>query len=196
MTSAYRVCRTAAALGVVLLGAVGCGVPSGGRPHAISRSAVPFGLLDPAPASASAQPNGPALPVYLLHNDHLVAVTRHLNWVNRPAELVRVLFEGPTADESSRGLTTDIPSGTVLLSLDVNGTTATADLSKAFGDLGGSEQVLAVAQVVYTLTASRHIDGVRFTVEGRTVEVPDGSGSLSSRPRTRSDFPGVLAAAR
>jgi spore germination protein GerM len=69
------------------------------------------------------------------------------------------------------------------------GNVATVDVSSEFGTVGGSDQVLAVAQIVYTLTSSRYIDSVRFAINGNPTEVPDGSGSLSGTPRTRKDYP-------
>jgi len=107
---------------------------------------------------------------------------------NVPAEAVRLLLTGPEPAEAAHGLTTDIPSGTRLISLDLTGPVAKVDLSAEFGTVGGSEQVLAVAQIVYTLTASRYIDAVSFAISGKPIEVPDGSGSLSRTPRNRQDY--------
>ena len=107
---------------------------------------------------------------------------------NVPAEAVRALIVGPTSAESARGLATDVPTQTRLVSLDVAGSVATVDLSGEFVNLWGFDQVLAVAQFVYTLTASRYIDAVRFAIDGKHIEVPDASGSLSARPRDRNDY--------
>jgi spore germination protein GerM len=85
-------------------------------------------------------------------------------------------------------LTSDVPSGTRLISLDLSGPVATVDLSSPLGTVGGSDQVLAVAQIVYTLTASRYIDSVRFAINGKAIEVPDSSGSLAKTPRGRADY--------
>ena len=69
-----------------------------------------------------------------------------------------------------------IPSQTRLVSLDVTGTTAIVDLNSAFGDLGGAQQILAVAQIVYTLTETPAITAVRFAINDTPIDVPDGSG--------------------
>lgn len=179
--------RLVAALAVAALTATGCGLPA----HQVTRldpDSVPFGLLNTAPPSVPAQGRGPQATVYLVDGGRLVTVARRVVGENVPAEAARALMEGPTTAESARGLTTDVPTPTHLISLDLTGSVATVDLSSEFGDLGGSDQVLAVAQFVYTLTASPYIDAVRFAIDGKPIEVPDASGSLSAQPRTRSDY--------
>ncbi|HWC34564.1 MAG TPA: GerMN domain-containing protein [Mycobacteriales bacterium] len=173
---------------VVLLGVASCGLPASGKVHRIDSSTVPYGLLASRFATPSAPPTGPHAVVYLVEGHHLVARQRQITGLNVPAEALRSLLAGPTPAESAHGLASDIPAQTHLYSLDLQGTVATVDLSATFGAAGGSQQVLAVAQIVYTATASRYIDAVRFVLNGRPIEVPNGTGSLAPGPRTRADF--------
>jgi spore germination protein GerM len=166
-----------------------CGLPSDGHIERLEPSSVPFGLLAPAESGSPAPPpRGPSTNVYLVRNDRLATATRTVLGENVPAEAVRLLLDGPLPEEAVRGLTTAVPSGTRLISLDLARGVATIDLSPEFGTLGGSEQVLAVAQLVYTLTASKYINAVRFAINGKAVEVPDGSGSLARAARSREDY--------
>ncbi|MGN6088642.1 MAG: GerMN domain-containing protein [Actinomycetes bacterium] len=171
----------------------GCGLPGAQQPTTIAPSAVPFGLLQSEPATATGADAGPRGQVYFLQDGRLRPVTRSIRGVNQPADLVRALLLGPRPRESQDGLTTAIPSQTRLLSLDVNGRTATLDLSKEFGELGGAAQVQAVAQLVYTVTQSNRIDAVRFSVQGKPVEVPDATGSLTLSAVAPSDYPTLPA---
>lgn len=166
----------------------GCGIPTSGVPKPIAAASVPFTLLGTEPVGAQPPSLGPATLVYYVRQDRLAPVTRHIPGSNVPAASVRMILSGPTASEANDGLASDVPARTRLVSLDVTGRVATVDLSKEFGTIGGSDQVLAVAQIVYTVTASRYIDAVSFAINGRRIEVPDGSGSLSVTPRARVDY--------
>jgi spore germination protein GerM len=170
----------------------GCGVPASGHLQRIDPSTVPFNLLSTAPpGTKTPESNGPATAIFFVRDDRLVTAKRHVVAEVAPVAALRSLFVGPTPIEAARGLTTDVPAQTRLISLDLAGPVATVDLSSEFSAVGGSEQVLAVAQIVYTLTASPDISAVQFAIDGETIEVPDGSGSLSDTPRRRGDYPDV-----
>ena len=171
-----------------LLATTACGLPMSGDAHRIDPSTVPYGLLATQPATPSSPQAGPHVDVYLVRGDRLVVRSRQITGLNVPAEALRSLLQGPTPTESAHGLVTDIPAQTRLYSLDLRGKTATVDLSSTFGAAGGSQQVLAIAQIVYTVTSSRYIDAVQFSLAGRPVEVPNGTGSLAPGARTRADF--------
>jgi spore germination protein GerM len=179
---------TGFALLVLVATAAGCGVPVGGSPERIAPSSVPYGLLAPSSTAPPLADTGRAVPIFLVDGDRLVAVTRHVTGTNVPARTLSTLLLGPTPPEIAHGYRSAIPSHTRLISLDVVGKVATVDLTAAFGALGGSDQVLAVAQIVFTLTASPRIHSVQFAIGDTTVEVPDGHGSLDTAPRTREDY--------
>ncbi|HWJ97478.1 MAG TPA: GerMN domain-containing protein, partial [Acidimicrobiales bacterium] len=65
------------------------------------------------------------------------------------------------------------------------------DLSSSFGDIRSGDQILALGQIVYTLTGQPGIGGVRFTVEGEDVTVPLTDGTLSDDPLSRDDFKAI-----
>jgi hypothetical protein len=183
------VTRRIAAAVVVAAMSAGCGLPTADPPERVPARRVPFGLLNADRAAAPLPARGPVALVYLVERGRLVSVARHVFGANVAAQGVRLVLAGPTSDEARQGITTDVPSQTRLISLDLIGRVATVDLSSEFGAVGGSDQVLAVAQIVWTLTSSPAVDAVGFSINGRPVDVPDGSGSLSATPRRRADFP-------
>jgi len=166
-----------------------CGVPTGGDPTRIPASQVPFSLLSPEaptttttiPASAYSVP----VTVYLVASTRqvLVAAGRSVAPPGTLTSVLDALLGGPTAIESDRNITTALPSGVHLLAATVNAGTATVDFNRAFGQISGTQQVLAVAQVVYTVTGQLGPDiGVQFDITGSPTAVPIGSGAQVSGP--------------
>ncbi len=83
-------------------------------------------------------------------------------------QALRGLLAGPTADESRRGLTSQIPDGTRLRSVRRNGGVAIVDLSAHIAQGGDRESISArVVQLVLTATAAPGVTSVRLLVEGR-----------------------------
>ena len=72
---------------------------------------------------------------------------------------------------------------------------ATVDLDAAFGELAGTAQLVALAELVYTATGRPGVGQVVFSLDGQPIEVPRGDGSLTSEPLTRSDYPELAPAA-
>jgi spore germination protein GerM len=166
----------------------GCGLPNDDGPEVIDPSSVPGNLLATGGVPSPTPGRGQVVSVFFARGDRLVSRPRRVTSVNVSADTVRALLIGPTPAETTAGLVTAVPADTRLISLDLSGSVAKVDLGAAFGATGGSQQVLAVAQIVYTLTSSPSISRVSFAIDGRSVEVPDGSGSLSTAPRGRDDY--------
>jgi hypothetical protein len=172
-----------ASLAVVL---AGCGVPTGGVPHAVSRNQVPEGLLSPTHITvpSTTPPNDVPVSIFLLGSDlSLKSVGREVPF---PAVLSRVLSAltaGPTQGEIQRGLGTAIPPGTRVLTAVLHDGVATVNLSTPFGQTSGVAQVQAVSQVVLTVANdTTSATGVVFEVDGHPIDVPVGSGQLEPGP--------------
>jgi spore germination protein GerM len=99
-----------------------------------------------------------------------------------------LLITGPTEAELGAGMRTAISPQTQLHSVAVNGTTAVIDVTSAFVEVAGQEQILALAQVVLTATTVPGITEVRFALEGQPVDVPRADGTLSSGPLSATDY--------
>ncbi|HKY75324.1 MAG TPA: GerMN domain-containing protein [Acidimicrobiia bacterium] len=175
-----------------------CGIPQDKEP-----TTTPGGVVMPAVApSAAAPPGGRAGPspgevdlaVFLVRADHLEKVVRDA----RRDDLTRtltVLLAGPTEAELAAGIRTAISPQTELRSARLDGDTAVVDLSAAFVEVGGQEQILAVAQVVLTATAVPGVGRVRFLLEGQAVEIPRADGTLGSESLGAADYERLLSAA-
>jgi len=176
-----------------------CGVPSSGGPHAIARSGVPFGLLSnkKEPVQEKISPAHPTAPVsiYLLDQGHLAPVAREVHFPaplpSLASEALNALLAGPTLAEAENGYQTAISTGTRLLSVSIAGGVATVNFSSAFGLIVGTDQIPAVAQVVYTVTGIPGISSVVFQISGQpiAVPVPGTSGAQVNGPVGRAQFP-------
>lgn len=80
------------------------------------------------------------------------------------------LLAGPTADESGRGLTTELPASAKLRGVSWERPYAIIDFSRELGELGGTLRVSgAVDQIAYTATEIGGVAGVILKVEGERV---------------------------
>lgn len=150
--------------------------------------------------SAVAPPPAPGVAiVYFLRYDEPAPTRRSVPVGETVAESgLAALLAGPSAAERSLRYSTAIPDDTRLLAYAQEGRTAIVDLS-ALPDAqtdGGTEALLALYQVVYTVTAGGVIDAVRVRVDGR----PYGLGTLTGDsdalepPLTRADLSFVVGA--
>src|SRR5581483_8942546 len=134
---------------------------------------VPFDLLD---RSASTAPATTVVDrttdVYLVDGDHLRAV--HRPATSDPAALVAALVQGPTADEGTTGL-------------------RTAVLGPAFTTVNVDQQILALGQLVFTLTSLPGVNRVRFQLDGETTKVTRADGSTVTGAVSRADYDSLLA---
>lgn len=189
--SRLRTLRPVAAL--LLAAAAGCGVSEEAAPRGIDPEAVPFGLLEPQPpstTSSTAAVPRVAVEVYFVAGDRLKAVSRE---VPAPIVLSTVLDaveSGPGDAEAASGLRNAVPDGAVTRASS-SSSVAHVDLAASFAAVDPAEQLLAIAQIVFTASAIAGVDSVAFSVSGRPAEVPIDGASLVSRPVGRSDYTSV-----
>ena len=168
----------AAGLALVAIALASCGVRPDASPHRlpdVTVTASPGSIARPA-----------AVRVYLVAGGSVVAVRR---LVLAPASVesrLASLLRGPDETETTAGLRT-------ALSIPARGASArdgvaVVDLAALFGDVPRAEHVVAVAQVVLTLTEDPRVTAVRFTVGGRGRAVPLPGGTPADRAVTRSDY--------
>jgi spore germination protein GerM len=74
----------------------------------------------------------------------------------------------------------------------VRGGVATVAVAESFKELSTSEQRLAVAQLVVTLTGRPGVGQVAFTIDDEPVPVPTGDGLIADRAVSRDDFASVV----
>ena len=185
----------AAALTAVLAGA--CSVPGSGDVEVVTRDAVPFGLLDEDQGPPAASPIGAdSLPLFLVADDSgtLVPVERRVEEASVEAVLDE-LAAGPTRAEEALGLRSAIADARFVAGVTVERGTATVDLTDDFAALGGQDQLLAIAQLVLSLTGQPGVGRAAFTLGGDRIEVPRGDGSLTSGSVSRDAYLPLLDAA-
>lgn len=186
---------TGCAAVVMACALAGCGL--GGQRHAvvIPSDAVPSGLL------ASAEPSTPQSTVlvptstmYLVNGTNLVAVHRPRTQTATLQGLITTLLKGPTDPESADGFSTAIDTSPTLLGVSIDSSElATINLSGSFGDIRGTEQVLATAQVVMTAVSFPGVTAVQISLDGVPTAVPLANGTLFSGPLRASDYASLLA---
>lgn len=188
--------RRLAGLALLLVAGAGCGVPTDGEPVALPEAVVPSDLLTNNPVTTTTTvPAGSTtrVRVFLISGgvgaERLVPVDRV---VQAPTTVERVMAQltlDPTRDEKARGLRNAVLPGTVINSVLIESGIAIVDLAEGPISVGGvDEQILALAQMVYSATELREIGAVRFTVEGVRAGIPDASGVQSTAPVGRAAY--------
>ena len=164
--------------------------------HATACGVQPQDDVEPVPAHllpTEVRPRTPAPPaaatvdVYLVESGRLVRHTQPGSGEG-PVPALRSLLSAPAPQGTRR---TAVPAGTSLRSASQEGDLVSLDLSGAFGDVRGRDQLLAVAQVVWTVTGQPPVRRVRLTVDGRELPLPVDTGAASSGPVTREDYASV-----
>lgn len=171
-----------AALSAVLV-LSGCGVDPQARPETVSVPAPPSTQAGP-----SGNPGDPQVNVYLLRGSRLAPVPRSQARPGVDASL-ELLAAGPTRTEVLvQGLRTALPPQSLLPEPSASGdAVVTIAVTRDFTDIAGLSQLLAVAQVVWTVTEDPQVSRVRITAEGRPLEVPTDDG-LTDQAVGRDDY--------
>ncbi len=174
--------------------AAGCAVPAQDEAQTARDEAVPFALLDPQAPPIVPPASGPGSELVALcfvRDDRLVIVSDELAApVDLRAPLDALALPPPDAGPLVRTALTD-PS--IVRDVRLLGGIARVDLLSQVAALPADEQLLAVAQIVCTLTARPGVGQVSFTLEGARLAVPKGDGSLVSSPVARDDYAGLMA---
>jgi spore germination protein GerM len=183
--------------GLTLLAA--CGVPGDHSPHELDAKNVPYSLLAPvAENTTTTQPSAftptNAVKIYLADAEgKLTAVTRQVTAPSNASKAVESLLNGPSKEEADK-LHSAITTDTKLLGIDgPDDGLVVLDLSHHLLDITGRQQIIALAQVVYTATELADVDRVLFQIDGENVEVPNGNGKLTASPLGRLSYRSLLA---
>jgi hypothetical protein len=183
-----RACGAALLVAVVL---AGCGV----TPEDSARQVEP-------PRGQPAWPSQPSSPddpgavletLYLISGDEIVATVRHVSTEPTPDELLDDLLAGPTPAERRAGLTSALLGDDIITGVRMVDTNAVVEVAAGLGDTSRNDQLLALGQIVCTLTDHPLIAGVSFTSDGQSVAVPVADGSLSTGPLTTADYTALVA---
>lgn len=143
------------------------------------------------PLPGDTPPTKMKVKLYFGYEDRVIAVEREVPYSQAVAKAAMVeLLKGPSTTElKGLALHTQIPKGTKLLGVTMNGHTARVDLSQEFDDGGGTlSMTMRLAQVVYTLAQYSTIDSVEFYMNGKRVQVFGGEGIELDSPQRPQDY--------
>ena len=170
----------------LLLGA--CGIAADPSAHLINKKDVPYGLLSRSPTTTPVSVPSEYVTIYLGGPKRLAAVTRAVPAPASVASALQALGQGPTTAEAAQGLLSPISTAAPLVLSRLGAASVTVSLSPSFTSLEGQEQIVAVAQLVYTVTSFPGIDDVAVRIGGRAATVPSGNGTLTEAPVSRGDY--------
>lgn len=169
--------------------------------QAATASTETTGSTSTTPADGTSATNPPLPPdstvktmkvkLYFGYEDRVMAVTREVPYSQAVAKTAMLeLLKGPSAEElKGLKLHNEIPKGTKVLGVILDGNTIRVDLSKEFDDGGGTLSMdMRLAQVVYTMTQYSTIESVEFYMEGKKVKVFGGEGIMLDGPQRPEDY--------
>ncbi|KGN33027.1 hypothetical protein N802_16435 [Knoellia sinensis KCTC 19936] len=174
--------RAVLALMAAALLIAGCGVSLQDEPERIDRDRATPGTTAPSAEAGQLEAT-----VYLVRDDRLVPVQRRLRRTDG-TELLRSLFAGPLADERKLGLRTALLPGLAAGRVSLVDSVAVVEVPAQVAQREGPDHVLAVAQIVFTLTTAEGVRSVQLARSGTPTPAPAGDGHLVVRPLTRADF--------
>jgi spore germination protein GerM len=176
-------------LAVILL-AAGCGVPIESQPHPVTlpNRASPSAVGQPAATAGTATQL-----LYLVQDGRLVPVTRAVPTEPDPSDQLHALLAGPTDTEREKGLSSALLGTELGLTVELRQRQARVELATSLDGTGRTDDILALAQIVCTLTTNQAVDTVVFTRSGEQVEVPRADSSLTRGPLTAADYSSLIA---
>lgn len=174
--------------------AAGCAVRAEDEARTVRDEAVPFALLDPQAASILPPASGPSsepIALCFVRDGRLVVVSDE---IGAPADL-RAPLDALASPPAGAGplLRTALTEPSVVGDVRLLGGIARVDLLPEISNLPADEQLLAVAQIVCTLTGRPGVGQVSFTLQGARLAVPKGDGSLVNSPVARDDYAGLMS---
>ena len=182
-----------------LLVAASCGVPEEDAAVVADDEDVPFDLLAPSTTTTSTTSTTmpPVIPdrvvdICLVQGDGVLPVERTLQRRRTLDEVVEALRDGPSPEEIRFGLSSAIPAPEAVGTVSLAGGQATVALGVQFAAAPAPAQLLAIAQLVCTLTGQPGVGRVQFLFDGQPVQVPLPDGSLAAGSVSRDDYAPLL----
>jgi spore germination protein GerM len=177
-----------------------CGVSSQESPVEIRPGEIPTQLRGDAGAAThtpvTPEPGRSAVLVQFVRNDRLVGLTRQAPVSPPEARLesvVGALVNGPTEGEQARGFASALPPGLTVRVVSTEGERVVLELGGESDGQSATENVLAVGQIVLSVTSVENISQVSFSRDGVPVEALLADGALTTKPLTAADYADLRA---
>lgn len=169
----------------------GCGVPSDSSAR---QAPIPLpGQVRPSPTGAPTT-GAVAERLFLTRDSRLVRVTRAAASEPTVQRLLQDLLAGPTAAERADGLSSALLGTDISGEVHLDNGLVTIELQAELDRNGRTDEVLALAQLVCTMSSHPAVRGVSFVRDGHPVSVPRADGSLSAGPLTGADYAALMVA--
>ncbi|WP_433169356.1 GerMN domain-containing protein [Kribbella sp. CA-247076] len=183
-----RVLRPVAWVVAAVLVLVGCGVPLQDAPTPIEPQAIPSRLQSPGVPTTYPSTAETTVQVNFVRNDRLVSLTRQVPGADLLDGVIERLTAGPTSAEQADGITSALPPDLSLTVVTVQDARVGLELSGGDTDRSATENVLAVGQIVLSVTALPSVQEVTFWRNGAPVEALLADGALTTEPLTAADY--------
>lgn len=199
------------ALSALTASSVACGVPEEGRFIPLDDSQVPDALIvtttvASTTTSLATPPENTSTTVadvlyesvelYFVSANRVVRSERRIVSPATPTQVLDTLLAGLDNQTESAGLRSALPRGLTATIEVRRGVARISSTAPFLSDLEPSDQRLAIAQLVLTLTRRPGIGQVLFSVDGVDIQVPRGGGDLTAPgvAVTYDDYLAVLSA--
>ena len=103
--------------------------------------------------------------------------------------LVNDLIDGPSAEEIANGFGNALPLGTSVRSVTPSARKVTIDFAGPLALLNEEDLIVALSQIVYTMSEGFFIREVTIKIDGQNVELPRYDRTKTSGPLTIFDYP-------
>lgn len=173
-----------------------CGVPREGELRPLGTDDLPAALVETTvvtttttvPTDTAAMPGDSVAPatvyepveLYFISANRAVSTTRLLVSPATPTQVLATLLEGISGEEASTGLRSALPSRFAATVETRRGVAVISAAAPFLSELSPTDQRLAIAQIVLTLTRRPGIGQVSFRVDGIEIAVPRGAGDLTT----------------
>lgn len=189
--------RAVGVLVVIALGLAGCGVSTESKPRALPPEAAGVRTTQTPAETGSDATRFTAL--WFVADGDLIPVDRQIESAVTAQDKIVSLEVGPTQEELDAGMRTAVasvvPDVPLVVTADAAGVAVEAGpgqisvvLSDEFASLPSGEQLLALGQVVLTLTGGTSQSVLFVDNNGNAVGVPLPDGRLVNRPVTARDY--------
>lgn len=179
----------------VLLLALAAATPAGCA-LGVQDQPVPVNTAPSAAADTGAPPRSATVTtevtVFFAKGEQLVSLPRTVPAGPGLQPALAGLLGPLSGDDTDAGLRSALPPGTKTLAVDVRDGVAVVTMPPGLDRLPISQQILAVAQLVFTVTANSPVVGLQLTDGERAVDVPNDQGRLVKGPVSRTDYAAVV----
>lgn len=181
------------ALGLVA-GLTACGIPVDAGPEPLDFPPQYQNSSATATPQPETQASGELSAVLCLTREQqLVPVTRSVEMMPSPAELLRDLIAGATETESQeQGLNSALVGFSTITVAGTENGVAEVAVGDGLDGITDSTRLLIYGQIVCTLDAHPEIDGVWFSRDGQRLSVPQGNAISTDAVLTADDYAALL----